>query len=95
MRRTNLRKKKRLMIKELNKKSLKIIFSLIAIIILALLVYVFFIQNIYIKNNFEKDTMEIAALNENIPFSIKKIILFSSATANTENVNQSLLNLDI
>ena len=95
MRRTNLRKKKRLMIQELNKKSLKIIFSLIAIIILALLVYVFFIQNIFIKNNFEKDTMEIAALNENIPFSIKKIILFSSATANTENVNQSLLNLDI
>ena len=83
MRRTNLRKKKRLMIQELNKKSLKIIFSLIAIIILALLVYVFFIQNIFIKNNFEKDTMEIATLNENIPFSIKKIILFSSATSNT------------
>lgn len=95
MRRTNLRKKKRLIIKELNEKSLKIIFSLITIIILALIVYVFFIQNILIKNNFEKDNIEIANLNENIPFSVKKIILFSSATANTENINQSLLNLDI
>lgn len=95
MRRTNLRKKKRVMIQESNKKSLKILFALTAIIILALIVYVFFIQNIFIKSNFEKDNIEIASLNENIPFSIKKIILFSSATANAENVNQSLLNLDI
>ena len=95
MRRTNLRKKNRVMIQESNKKSLKILFALTAIIILALIVYVFFIQNIFIKSNFEKDNIEIASLNENIPFSIKKIILFSSATANAENVNQSLLNLDI
>lgn len=90
----NIRKKKRITLNKLNKKSLKILTMLILVLIVCTFIYFFFIQNIFIKKNFEKDNIKFSNLNENIPFSLNKIILFSSATADTDSVNQ-VLSLDI
>jgi len=54
----------------------------------------FFIQDIFIKSNIAQDNVDFSALNENIPFSLKKILLFSSVTAESHSLNQ-LLSLDI
>lgn len=86
----NIRKKKQIIMKELNKKILKIIFILILLIIICMIIYFSFFQGLFIKNNLEKDGMNFSELNENIPFSLKKIILFSSATAEDNSVNQQL-----
>lgn len=90
----NIRKKKKIMLKELNSKSLKVIAVLGAILAICIGIYFFFIQNFFIKKNLEKDTVNFSSLNENIPFSIKEIILFSSATAESDSINQ-LLSLNI
>lgn len=91
----NVRKRKHLLFKEINEKSFKLIVLLSIIILVCLIIYLFFINNIFIKKNFEKDNINFSILNQNIPFSLNKIILFSSATADTSNVNQSVMNLDI
>ena len=90
----NIRKKKRIILNETNKKTLKLIILLILILVICAIMYFSFIQNIFIKNNFEKDSIAFSKLNEDIPFNLSKIILFSSATAQTSNVNQTL-SLDI
>lgn len=90
----NVRKRKRILLQELNNKSLKLLLLLIIILVVCIIIYFSFIQDIFIKRNFEKDNMNFSSLNENIPFSLNKIILFSSATAETDSVNQSL-SLDI
>ena len=95
MRRINLRKKKRLELKNINLKSKKLLFLFIAILLICLIMYCFFINNFFIKRNFEKEYLTISNANQNIPFKINKIILFSSATANTNAVNQSVLGVDI
>ena len=91
----NNRKKKRILLKEINSKSLKLLLILTIILIACCAIYFFFIQGSFIKKDLEKETLDISALNKNIPFSIKKIILFSSVTAESTTVNQSILNLDI
>lgn len=90
----NNRKKKKLMLKEINLKSFKLLAILITILIVCCIIYFFFIQNFFIKKDLENDSINFSIMNENIPFSIKKIILFSSSTAEASNVNQ-LLSLDI
>lgn len=90
----NIRKRKRILLKELNKKSLIILSGLIILLLLCIAIYFFFLQDFFIKKNLEKDSTLFSSLNENIPFSLNKIILFSSATAETGSVNQSL-SLDI
>lgn len=90
----NIRKRKKIIFKELNKKSLKLLTLLIIGLILCTIAYIFFIQDIFIKDNLKQDSLDFSKLNENIPFSISKIILFSSATANSGTINQ-LLSLDI
>lgn len=90
----NIRKKKKIISNELNKKSLKLLSLLLLILIICVLVYIFFIQDFFIKINLEKDNLNFSSLNESVPFSIKKIILFNSATAESGSVNQ-LLSLDI
>lgn len=86
----NIRKKKQIIMKETNKKILKIISILILLIIACIIIYFSFFQDLSIKNNLEKDSMTFSELNENIPFSLKKVILFSSATAEGDSVNQQL-----
>lgn len=90
----NVRKRKRILLQELNNKSLKLLLLLIIILVVCIIIYFSFVQDIFIKRNFEKDNINFSSLNENIPFSLNKIILFSSATAETDSVNQSL-SLDI
>lgn len=90
----DIRKKKRASLNESNKKSLQILSILIIIFAICMIVFGFFIQDIFIKRNFEKDSINFFSINENVPFSLQKIILFSSATANTNTINQ-YLSLDI
>lgn len=90
----NIRKRKRILLKDLNKKSLLVLSGLIILLLICITIYCFFLQDFFIKKNLEKDSILFSNLNENIPFSLNKIILFSSATAETGNVNQSL-SLDI
>jgi len=90
----NNRKKKKIILKELNSQSLKLLLILIAILLVCCMIYFTFIQNFFIKKELENDSINFSTMNENIPFSIRKIILFSSSTAEASSVNQ-LLNLDI
>lgn len=90
----NIRKKKKIVSKELNKKSLKLLSLLSIILIICIIIYTFFIQDLFIKVNLEQDSMNFSSLNETIPFSLQKIFLFSSATAESGSLNQ-LLSLDI
>ena len=90
----NIRKKKRIALNKSNKKSLKILSLLITILFICFVIYFSFIQDIFIQKNFEKDSIDFSTLNENIPFSLDRIILFSSATAVPDSVNQHL-SLDI
>ena len=91
----NNRKKKNIMIKEINLKSFKLIIILMFVLIICSILYYTFLNNLFTQKRFEKENINISNLNQNIPFSIKKIILFSSATAETSTVNQSVLNLDL
>ena len=90
----NIRKKKKMVLNELNKKSFRVLICLFTLLIACIIIYTFFVQDAFIKINLEKDSVDFSALNESIPFSIKKIIVFSSATAESGSVNQ-LLSLDI
>ena len=90
----NIRKKKKIILNELNKRSLKLIALSISVLLICITIYMFFIQNIFIKVNLEKENLYFSALNEEIPFSLRKILLFSSATAKSGSINQ-LSSLDI
>lgn len=90
----NIRKRKRTLLKELNKKSLLFLSGLSILLLICITIYFFFLQDIFIQKNLERDSTLFSNLNENIPFSLNKIILFSSATAETGSANQSL-SLDI
>lgn len=90
----NIRKRKKILFKELNKKSLRLLTLLVSLLLICIVIYIFFVQDIFIKSIFEQDNLNFSSLNENIPFSLRKIILFSSATAKTDSANQ-LLSLDI
>lgn len=95
MRRINTRKRNKFNIKVLNTKTIKIISILVILLILLFFVYFYFIRNIFIKRNFEKEYTSISSLNEETIFSLNKILLFSSATANTRNLSNSVWNLDV
>lgn len=90
----NIRKKKKVLADKLNKKVLKIIFSLILLLIICFTIYFSFFKNTFLKNNFENDIIDFSNLNDEIPFSVNKILLFSSATAESNTINQQLT-LDI
>ena len=90
----NIRKKKKMLLKETNQKALNVLLILILLLIVCAGIYFFFVQNIFIKKNLEKDSIHFSFLNETMPFSLRKIILFSSATAEADSVNQ-LLSLNI
>lgn len=89
----NIRKKKQL-IKKKNNKLLQIIMFLIFLLIICFIIYLSFFQETFKNKDLEKETLDFSELNENIPFSIKEIILFSSATAQSGSINQQLI-LDI
>ena len=90
----NVRKRKKLISKEINKKSLKLLSILVIILLFCTIIYFSFFKDIFINRKIEEDSINFSTLNENVPFSFKKIILFSSATAQSSSINQ-LLSLDI
>lgn len=95
MRRISSRKRNKINLKNLNNKTLKITGSLIILLIIIICIYFYFIKNIFIKNNFEKHYTYTSSLNEETVFSLDKIVLFSSATVNTKELNNSVWTLDI
>ena len=95
MRRTNNRKRNRINLNQINRETLKTIALIIVLLIVFSFVYFYFIRNIFIKKNFEKEYTSISSLNEDSPFSLNKIILFSSATITSNGLNNSVWNQDI
>lgn len=95
MRRTNDRKRNKINLNEINRETLKIITILIILLIIFIFIYLYFLKNIFIKKNFEKEYTSISNLNEETIFSLDKIVLFSSATTNSNSLNNSVWNLDI
>lgn len=95
MRRTNNRKRNKINLNQINRETLKTIALIIVLLIVFSCVYFYFIRNIFIKKNFEKEYTSISSLNEYFPFSLNKIILFSSATITSNGLNNSVWNQDI
>lgn len=95
MRRTNNRKRNKINLNQINRETLKTIALIIVLLIVFSFVYFYFIRNIFIKKNFEKEYTSISSLNEYSPFSLNKIILFSSATITSNGLNNSVWNQDI
>lgn len=81
----NIRKKKRIIAKETNSKALKLISILLILIFICSLSYIFFLRNYFSNKNFEEYNLLIANSNSSIPFSLNKIVLYSSSTASTVN----------
>lgn len=95
MRRTNTRKRNKFNFNNLNKRALILIGILSIFIIILITILSYFLKNAIIKNNFEKDYSKAAYLNEEPVFSLDKIVLFSSATVKTNELKNSVWNLDI
>lgn len=95
MRRTNNRKRNKINLNQINRETLKTITLIIVLLIVFSFIYFYFIRNIFIKKNFEKEYTSISSLNEDSPFSLNKIILFSSATTTSNGLNNSVWNQDI
>ena len=95
MRRKNIRKRNKINFKNLDKKAISVIIVLSIFVIFLIFIIVFFVQNTIINKSFEKDYSVSAALNEDNPFSLNKLVIFSSATVDTKEVNNSVWNLDI
>ena len=81
----NIRKKKRIIAKETNLKALKLISILLILIFICSLSYIFFLRNYFSNKNFEEYNLLIANSNSSIPFSLNKIVLYSSSTASIVN----------
>lgn len=90
----NIRKRKKTIFKNNNKQKLIILSISIALLLILFATTLFFSKDFSIKRNLEEGSIDFSNLNENIPFSLQKIILFSSATATSDSINQSLT-LDI
>ena len=86
----DIRKRKRILLNELNQKHVKLLILLIIILLICCSFYFFFVQDIFIKNNLEKDILNFMHFNQGVPFSLNKIVLFSSATAEAGSVNHQL-----
>lgn len=90
----NIRKRNKIIFKNMTKKCLIVLFVLTFVIFICFMVYISFFKNKIIEKNFEQYSINFANLNNNVPFSINKITLFSSATAESNSINNQLT-LDI
>lgn len=95
MRRTNTRKRNKFNFKNLDKKTLQTIYILSILIIIFIFTFFYFIKNVIIKYNFEKNYTYTANLNKETIFTLDKIILFSSATYNTNEIKNSVWDLNL
>lgn len=78
-------------------KSRKIIFALILmiVIILILIYYKYIFYNIFSRNNFSKQMIELYLSNRNPIFKVSEIILYSSADVVDNTEQQNLQNLTV
>jgi len=95
MRRTNTRKRNKVNLKNLNNQAIKNIVILSTLLVIFVLIYIYFINNWFIKHRFEKSYLYTSKLNKDTVFSLDKITLLSSATADAKELNNSVWNLDI
>lgn len=95
MRRMSSRKRNKINLKNLNKKTLKLILILVTSLLVLVFIYSYFLKNLFIKNNFESEYASISNLNEETVFSLNKLVLFSSATAESKGLSNAVWNLDI
>ena len=95
MKRINIRKKQKQKIETLNRKFLAFLISTTIILCGCLCFYINFLCTNITKKNFENDSINLYNSISYAPFSINKIVLYSSVTADSSTINQSLLNLNI
>lgn len=90
-----IRKKNRIRNEVLNKKILTIIFVLSVLLAFIFLYFFFIIRWKFINDNFENDFTRLSSENLNESFSLDKISVITSATANSDVKNLSYWSLDI
>lgn len=95
MRRLNIRKRNKLILKEINQKALKVLGILMICLLLLGFTYFYFFTNHLIKGNFEKEYTSISNMNETPSYALNAITIFSSATATPKEVTNSVWNLDV
>lgn len=95
MRRLNSRKRNKLLLKELDKRATIVIAILISIILIVIAISSYFIMNQIVKNCFENQALKMSSINEDTPFSLKKVVLFSSATVDTNDLKNSVWDLNV
>ena len=95
MRRTKIRRRNKINFKNLDKKALLIITTLSIFIVFSVFVIAYFTKNFLLCKSFEKDYSTTAYLNEDTPFSLNKLVIFSSATVDAKELNNSVWNLDL
>ena len=95
MRRLSSRRRNKLLLKELDKRAAIAFAILISIILILIAISSYFIMNQIVKNCFEKQALKISSINEDTPFSFKKVVLFSSATVDTNDLKNSVWSLNI
>ena len=91
----NFRKRNKIKFENLNKKTL-ITISFLTIVIILILIFIFISISKHISvSNFENYFSEISVQNSEADFSLNKISIISSATAETSIKNISFINLNI
>jgi len=88
----NIRKKE---MHTLNKKNLMLFIVFLIFLFFCILLNCSLISNLNSVHAFAEYNQNFADLNDFIPFSVNKIVLHSSVTANAKTVTFSLANLDI
>ena len=78
-------------------RNVKLAFAILIILIFVvfLLYYHFVLSRAINKNKFANEMIAISDNNENSIFSVQKILLYSSATAIDNSINNSLQNMSI
>ena len=91
----NLRKRKPGKLNIIDVKNIILSIALFLGLIICIILIIYWNQSSASLEAFAKSNEEFYDLNSDIPFSINKMILFSSATANAKTINFSFGRLDI
>lgn len=89
------RKKNKLKLKKLNNKALTLTLGLSFLLIILAIIFFFIIKGTIINSSFENYFSEISSDNSNTVFSLDKISVLTSATADSSIKNLSYWNLNI
>ena len=83
--------------KKIKIRNERLLFVILIIVLFftCILLYHFVFSNIFERNSFSNEMIEIANENENSIFNIQRILLYSSANATSNSENQSLQDMNI